>query len=96
MSLNPLDDPVEKLEKSEEEAKLENPESVQKETVCVATGLIVQSSINCTDSTKAGDERPMPREGAAITADEADKYVDVVGCSTPVHGHVESERFTLG
>ena len=31
----------------------------------------------------------------AITVDEADEYVDVVGSSTSVHGGVESERFTF-
>ena len=37
----------------------------------------------------------MPGECAAITADGADEYVDVVGNSTPVLGGVESEKFTF-
>ena len=37
----------------------------------------------------------MPGECAAITVDEADEYVDVVGSSTPVHSDMESEGFTF-
>ena len=37
----------------------------------------------------------MPGECAAITAVEADDYVDVVGSSTPVHSDMESEGFTF-
>ena len=37
----------------------------------------------------------MPRDCAAITAVEADEYVDVVGSSTPVHSDMESEGFTF-
>ena len=36
----------------------------------------------------------MPGECAAITVDEADEYVDVVGSSTSVHSDMESEGFT--
>ena len=89
------DNPFEKLEKSEEKARFENPESVRIETACVAADLGVQSSVVCRDFIKDGDKRPMPGECAAITAVEADEYVDVVGSSTPVHSDLESEGFTF-
>ena len=41
------DVPVEKLQRSEEKAKLEDPESVRIETVRVAADLGVQSSVVC-------------------------------------------------
>ena len=37
----------------------------------------------------------MPGECAAITVDEADEHVDVVGSSTPVHNYMEFEVFTF-
>ena len=74
---------------------MENPESVRIETACVAANLGVQSSVVCRDFIKAGGKRPMPGECAAITADEADEYVDVVGSSNPVHSDMESEGFTF-
>ena len=40
-------------------------------------------------------KHPMPGERAAITADEADESVEVVGNSTPVHSDMESEGFTF-
>ena len=86
---------VEKLQRSEEKARLENPESVRTETACVAADLGVQSSVVGRDFIKDGDKRPMPGECATITADEADDYVDVVGSSTPVHRDMESEGFTF-
>ena len=86
---------LEKMERCEEEGRLENPESVSLETACVAAILGVQSSVFCRDFSKAGGKRPMPGEFVAITVDKADEYVDVVGSSTPVHGGVESERFTF-
>ena len=86
---------VEKLLRSEEKARFENPESVRIETACVAADLSVQSSVVCRDFIEAGGKRPMPGECAAITADEADEYVDVVGSSTPVNSGVDSERFTF-
>ena len=86
--------PLRKLERCEEEARLENPESVSLETACVAADLGVQSSVFCRDFIKDGDKHPMPGECAAITVDEADEYMDVVGSSTPAHGGVESEMFT--
>ena len=89
------DVPPEKLERSDEEVSLENPELVHIETACVAADLGVQSSVLCRDFIKDGDKRPMPGEWATITADEADEYVDVVGGSTPVHGDMESEGFTF-
>ena len=94
-SRNPRDVPVEMLQRCEEEAKLENPESDPIETACVAADLGVQSSVVCRDFIKDGDKRPMPGECAAITADEADEYVDVVGSSNPVHSDIESEGFTF-
>ena len=72
-----------------------NPESVRIETECVAADVGVQSSVVCRDFIKAGGKRPMPGECAAITADGADEYVDVVGSSTPKNGGVDSERFTF-
>ena len=87
--------PVEKLVRSEEKARFENPESVRIGTACVAADLSVQSSVVCRDFIKAGGKRPMPGECAAITADEADEYVDVVGSSTPVNSGVDFERFTF-
>ena len=75
------DVPLEKLERSEEKARFENPESVRIEAACVAADLGVQSSVVCRDFIKDGDKRPMPGECATITADEADEYVDVVGSS---------------
>ena len=92
---SPRDVPVGKSVRSEEKARFENPESVRIETVCVAADLSVQSSVVCRDFIKAGGKRPMPGECAAITADEADEYVDVVGSSTPVNSGVDSERFTF-
>ena len=83
------------MQRSEEKARLENPESVRIETACVAADLSVQSSVVCRDFIKDGDKRPMPGECATITADEADEYVDVVGSSTPVHSYMESEGFTF-
>ena len=46
-SLNPCDVPVSKLERSEEEARLENPESVRIENTFVAADLVVQLSVLC-------------------------------------------------
>ena len=89
------DVPVEKLEISEEEARLENPELVSLEFSCVAADLGVQSSVVCTDFIKAGGKRLIPGECAAITVDEAVEFVDVVGSSTPVHSDMESEGFTF-
>ena len=83
------------MERCEEEARLENPESVSLERACVAANLGVQSSVFCRDFSKAGEKPPMPRGSAAISVDEADEYVDVVGSSTPVHGGAESERFSF-
>ena len=82
---NPFDVLVEKLQTSEEMAKLESPKSVRIETACVAADLGVQWSVVCRDSIKAGGKRPMPGECAAIFVDEADINVNVVGSSTPVH-----------
>ena len=95
ISRNSRDTPVEKLQRSEEKARLENPESVPIETACVAADLGVQSFVVCRDFIKDGDKRPMPGECATITADEADEYVDVVGSSPPVHSYMESEGFTF-
>ena len=92
---SPRDVPVEKLLRSEEKARFENPESVRTETACVAADLSVQSSVVCRDFIEARGKRPMPGECAAITVDEADEYVDVVGSSTPVNSGVDSERFTF-
>ena len=89
------DVPLEKLERSDKEARLEYPESVSLETACVAADLGVQPSVVCRDFIKAGGKRPMPGECATITADQADEYVDVVGSSTPVHSDMESEGFTF-
>ena len=94
-SRNHRDVLVEKLKTSEEKAKLENPESVRIKTACLAANLGLQSSVVCRVFIKAGGKRPMPGECAAVTADEADEYVDVVGSSTPVNGGVDSERFNF-
>ena len=88
------DVPLEKLERSEEKARFENPESVRIETACVAADLGVQSVV-CRDFIKDGDKCPMPGECAAITVDEADEYVDVIESSTPVQSDMESEGFTF-
>ena len=69
--------------------------SVRFETACVASDLGVQSSVVCRGFIKAGGKRPVPGECAAITVDEADEYVDVVGSSTPMNGAVDSEKFTF-
>ena len=74
---------------------LENPELVSLENACVAADLGVQSSVVCRDFIKAGGKRPMPGECSAITADEANEYVDVVGSSNPVHSDMESEGFSF-
>ena len=95
ISRNSRDVSGEKLQRSEEKARLENPESVRIETACVAADLGVQSSLGGRDFIKEGDKRPMPGECATITADEADEYVDVVGSSTPLHSYMESEGFTF-
>ena len=89
------DVPREKLERSEEKARFENPESVRIETACVAADLGVQLSIVCGDFIKHGYTRPMSGKWAAITAFEADEYVDPVGSSTPVISDTESEVFTF-
>ena len=89
------DVPLEKLERSDEEASLENPESIRVESACAAAILGVQPSVVCRDFIKAGGKRPMPGECAAITVDGADEYVNVVGSSTAVHGGADSERFTF-
>ena len=52
-------------------------------------------SVLCRYLSKAGGKRPIPGECAALTVDEADEYVDVVGSSTPVHGGADSEMFTF-
>ena len=86
------------MERCEEEARLENLESVRIENPCVAADLGLQWSVVCRDLIKAGGKRPMPGECANITADEADEYVDyvdLVGSSTPVHSDMESEGFTF-
>ena len=83
------------VQRSAEKARLENLESVRIENACVAAVLGVQWSVVCRDFIKAEGKRPMPGECAAITADEADEYVDVVGSSTPVHSDMESEGFTF-
>ena len=74
---------------------MENPESVRIASACAAAELGVQLSVLYRDLSKAGGRGPMPGERAAITVDEADEYVDVVGSSTPVHGGVDSEKFTF-
>ena len=94
-SPNPRDVGVEKLQTSEEKSRLENPESVRIETACVAAILGVQSSVVCRDFIKAVGKHPMPGECAAITVDEADEYVDVVGSISPMNGGGDSERFTF-
>ena len=68
-SRNPRDVPVEKLERSEEKARLENPESVRIETACAAADLGVQSSVLCRDFIKDGEKRPMPAECATIVTE---------------------------
>ena len=78
------DVPLEKLERSEEKSRFENPELVSLETACVAADIGVQSSVVCRDFIKDGDKRPMPGERAAITADEADEYVDEVCCDSVI------------
>ena len=59
-SRNPRDIPVETLQRSEEKARLENPESVRKETESVAPDVGLQSSVVCRDFIKTGGKRPMP------------------------------------
>ena len=86
---------METLQRSEEKARLENPESVRIETEFVAADMGILSSVVCRDFIKAGGKRPMPGECAAITADEADEYVDVVGSSPPKNGGVDSEKFAI-
>ena len=83
------------VQRSAEKSRLENLESVRIENACVAADLGVQSSVVCRDFIKAGSKRLMPGECAAITADEADEYVGVVGSTTTVHSDMESERFTF-
>ena len=85
----------EKLQTSEEKARLENPESVSLETACVAADSGVKSSVVCSDFIKAVGKRPMPGECATIAADEADEYMDVVGSSTPANSDMESEGITF-
>ena len=65
--------PLERLERSEEKARFENPESVRIETACVAADLGLQSSVVCRDFINDGDKRPMPGECAAITVVQADE-----------------------
>ena len=84
-----------KLERSDEEASLENLESSRVKSACAAAILGVQPTVVCRDFIKAGGKRPMPGECAAIAADEADEYANVVGSSTPMHGGADSERFTF-
>ena len=74
---------------------MENSESVRIETACAGADSGVQLSVLCRDLSNAGVKIPMPGEYSAITVDEADKYVDVVGSSTPVHGGGDCERFTF-
>ena len=81
------------VQRSAEKARLENLESVPIENVCVAADLGVQWSLVCRDFIKAGGKCAKTGECAAITVDEADEYVDVVGSSTPVHSDMESEGF---
>ena len=68
---------------------------VSLETACVAGDLGARSSVVCRDFIKDGGKGPMPVECAAITADEASEYVEVVGSSNPVHSDMESEGFTF-
>ena len=83
------------MQRSEEKSRFENPESARFETACVCADLGVQSSVVCRDFIKAGGKRPMPGECVAITADEADEYVDVLGSSTPLHCYMKSEGFSF-
>ena len=69
-SRNFSDVPVETLQRSEEKARLKNPESVRIKTACVAANLGVQLSVLCRDLRQFGCKGPMPRECAAITADD--------------------------
>ena len=55
-SPDPLDVPVEKLERGEEEAILAKAYSVRNETVCAAVDFVMQSSVLRGDTSKAGDE----------------------------------------
>ena len=91
-ALNP---PVENLERSEQEARFVNPQSVRNEPVCVAADLVAQSSVPCRDSSKAGDDFSRPTESAAITVDEADEYVNVVGSTTLMTCDVKPKGFTF-
>ena len=94
-SSKPLDVPVDKLDRSEAEARLVNPVSVQNETVCDAAGVNVRSSAPFGDVSKDGGDLPIPREGAVIHVVEAEEYVAVLGSSTPVRCDEESEGFTF-
>ena len=46
-SPDPLDVPVEKVERNEEGAIKTNPEIVRNETVCTAANLVVRSFVHC-------------------------------------------------
>ena len=91
----PLDVPVEKLERSQEEARLANPESDRNEAVQVAAAIVVRSSVPSGDPSKGGNDLPLPRKSAATDAAEAQEDVDMVGRCTPVHFGKESEGFAF-
>ena len=90
-----FDVPVEKLERSEEEASKSNRESVWNKTVCVASNLIWWSSGPCGDMSRDGNDLSMHTDIVVVGVAEAEENVDVIGSSTPVHCDVEPEGFTF-
>ena len=92
---NSHDSQVETLKRSEEVARLANPESVRNETVCVAAHLVVRSSVLCDDASRNGDDPPTLRDNAPTEVAEVEEYMAVVGSSTPVHCDVTPEGFTF-
>ena len=92
MSPKLFDVPVE-LEKSEEEARLTNPQSIWNGTVCVPADVFVWSSVSCGYESKDRDHLPVPIEIAAVNVPEAEALVNVVGRSIAVHCALESGGF---
>ena len=56
VSSNPLDVPIEKLAKSEENAKVASPDCVRSETMCVAADLVERSLVPCEGMSTDKDE----------------------------------------
>ena len=94
-SPNPLDISDEMLERSEEEARLVNPESFRSKTVSVAGALIVRSFVLCGDMNRVVYDLPMRKKSVTFGVAETGKFVNIVGSSNPMLYGVLYEGLTF-